>query len=93
MKITAERVLDTLKYGAFIQLREATALIKSLTDNASEASPAAIGKHVFKKPVPDMSGSSDLSCIIVMLSLLFDEVAALRKEARALRKGKEGGEE
>lgn len=92
MKITAERVVDTLKYGAFIQLREATALIKSLTDNASEASPAAIGKHVFEKPVPDMSGS-DLSYIIVMLSLLFDEVAALRKEARALRKGKEGGEE
>lgn len=89
MKITTDRVLETIKYGAMGQLVDASQKIMSASAKASIEKPVAIGNHTMIENFHDGFGGDHFQQAI-LLSLLFDEIAALRKEVRALRKGKKG---
>jgi len=88
MKITAERVLDTVVNGAMADLREKVMEIVHRTANAKEGKRTEIGRFVVCGKLENLE--DDHPMLMMLVSLLYSEVEALRRDVKKLLKNQKG---
>ena len=88
MKVTTDKIMDTIIGGFLHKVLKTAEEIGKATEHATKDQPVILGSHVYLAPRNDLT--SNYILITIMLSLMMDEIEAIKRIVKSLTKRKPG---